>query len=110
MNTPLHKAVYNGHNEVVQILIKRGADLKAKERTMNLSAAHMACLKGHAEVLQSLIEAKADLATTDSLGASPLHLASQGEKESHTQCVQLLLDAGVDVRIFDDDFVSGCCC
>ena len=57
------------------------------------TALHMACEKGHAEVAEYLLAHEADMEARDSLGNTPLHVATQHQQ---TQLVQILLDSGAD--------------
>jgi hypothetical protein len=73
-DTPLHKACYNGHAEVVKALLKKGADVHAKAND-GYTPLHCACRNGHAEVVKALLEKGADVHAKDIVGWTPLHWA-----------------------------------
>ena len=53
--TPLHRAAYEGHQEVAKYLIKQGAAVEAKANS-GWTPLHWAAQEGHREVVEYLIE------------------------------------------------------
>ena len=93
--TPLHYAVHlgNGQPEIVNLLLEKGANVKAKDR-VGMTALHMAAQLGYAEIAQLLTNFNADInARTGFLiiNETPLSLAA---KNGHADVVMVLLCAG----------------
>jgi len=91
--TPLHWASKSGHLETAQLLLEKGADVNAIDRTIR-TPLHWASQNGHLETAQLLLEKGANVNTADKAGLTPLHLASQN---GHVKVAQLLA-AAQDLR------------
>ncbi|XP_048351097.1 ankyrin repeat domain-containing protein 49 [Sphaerodactylus townsendi] len=86
--TPLHRAAYNGHLEVVRELIAHGADIHALT-VDSWTPLHSACKWNNTKIASFLLQHGADInAQTNGL-LTPLHLAS-GNRESK-ETLELLL-------------------
>ena len=69
--TPLHCAVTEGHADLAQLLISKGADVNvADERGM--TALHWAAHYGRQDLLEMLCAGHADVEARDSDGKSPI--------------------------------------
>ncbi|PNH11371.1 Serine/threonine-protein kinase TNNI3K [Tetrabaena socialis] len=66
--TALHYASLNGSKEVVEALLRAGADMAAKGKD-GWTALHYASLKGSKEVVEALLRAGADVAAKDKTSA-----------------------------------------
>jgi ankyrin repeat protein len=100
--TALHYAAANGHEEVVKLLLQRGADATVVNAWDNLTPLSSACAGGHLGVVQSLIDYQGlqALGMTASTGATPLHYAAKGGRED---VVKFLLGKGADANSQRED-------
>ncbi|KAL7921747.1 hypothetical protein ACQKWADRAFT_113122, partial [Trichoderma austrokoningii] len=95
--TDLIIASYYGHCAIVQLLLKKGADIEAKDgwgRTPLLWAAE----NGHEATVQLLLEKGADIEAKDRWDRTPL---SRAAEKGHEATVQLLLEKGADIEAKD---------
>ena len=74
LDTPLHMASFNGHCEVVQLLLNKGADPNKTNR-YGSTPLHRASSSGHKEVVLLLLEGGADRDVTNNFGSTPLDFA-----------------------------------
>uniref|UniRef100_A0A1B6CFN9 Uncharacterized protein n=1 Tax=Clastoptera arizonana TaxID=38151 RepID=A0A1B6CFN9_9HEMI len=86
--TPLHRACYNNHVEVVEYLLKNGADHCA--RTIdNWQPLHSACKWNSAKSAAKLLSFGANVNAISKGGLTPLHLAAGNSYAK--ECIELLL-------------------
>ena len=97
--TPLHLASSNGHQAIVEALIKAGADKDAKNNS-GCTPLHWASRNGQPAVEDFLIKAGADKEAKDKCGCTPLHKASAYD---HEAVVNILINAGVNKEAKDED-------
>ncbi|XP_038219833.1 ankyrin repeat domain-containing protein 50, partial [Zerene cesonia] len=91
--TPLHVSAWQGHTEMVNLLIKvGGAAVDGRDRCAR-TALHAAAWRGRAAALRALLAHGADPAAVCTQGATPLGIAAQ---EGHEECVLWLLQHGAD--------------
>ena len=83
-----------GRDEIVRELVRRGANVNAKNK-YGSSALIAASLAGHEQTVNELINAGAILDITNSRGNTPLMAASY---RGHVGVVRLLLDANADIN------------
>ncbi|XP_028924250.1 transient receptor potential cation channel subfamily A member 1 [Ornithorhynchus anatinus] len=91
--TPLHLAAKNGHDKVVQYLIRKGALFLSDHR--GRTALHHAALGGYTQTLHVILDT--NLKCTDQLdedGNTALHLAG---REGHAKATSLLLHSGAQI-------------
>ncbi len=96
---PLHAAADRGHATIVELLVRRGADVELpgyRGRTALLLAAK----RGSTTVVRRLIEAGANVDGADDAGNRPL---SEAIAESHRGVVALLIESGADLDAFNAD-------
>jgi len=92
---PLHFASYDGHTEIVKLLIKAGADLNVQNK-FGETPLHFANMDGHKDCIELLINAGADVNIQDNDGWTALHFASYS---GYKDIVELLINAGVNVNL-----------
>ena len=94
--SPLDLGARSGHAEVVELLLKAGADVNAKG--VGWTALDMAASEGHLDVVVLLIRSGGEVNVKDLLGSTPLHRAARG---GHAEVVIALLAAGAEVNARD---------
>jgi len=72
----LHRATWDGHKEVVELLIAKGADVNAKDKYGKIPL-HRAC-ECEKEIAELLLDKGADVNAKDNDGETPLDQA-EGE-------------------------------
>ncbi len=87
--TALMGASMNGHLEIVELLIEKGADVN--DNIIGTTVLMCASLNGHIEIVEFLIDNGADVNVRDSRGSNVLKYAS---KNGHEEIVRILKDAG----------------
>ncbi|CAH1779098.1 unnamed protein product [Owenia fusiformis] len=91
--TGLHISAANGHENIVRLLITRGAALD-KSNTFGWTALMQASRHGHTNIIALLLQHQADIYARNRLGANALTLAARG---GHLQTVKFLVEAGLDI-------------
>jgi hypothetical protein len=92
-------AAYNGHKDVVELLLNVSAEVNAKNAEEDTSL-HAAAIKGNAEIAELLLANKAEVNARDKRGWTPLHLAAGND---HVQVVELLLAHKADAEAKSND-------
>jgi serine/threonine-protein phosphatase 6 regulatory ankyrin repeat subunit B len=93
----LHEAAHSGFHEVVEHLIKLGANVDEMNKEGS-TPLHLAASSGHVEATDALITAGANLKAMNEDGSTPLHLAGRcGEIE----VARKILDRGGKVETVD---------
>jgi hypothetical protein len=87
--TALHTASVNGHREIVDTLLSRGAAVDART-DYRWTPLHWAALGGHSAVCSALLSAGADPAAQDKDGETALDKAEQNQANDWEGCVALL--------------------
>jgi len=87
--TPLHGAAFNGHVEVVKILLQNGGDVRAMTNNME-TPAHWAAALGRKAVMEVLVAHGAELDAKD--GAMKHTPLEKAKANNHIEVVSLLED------------------
>lgn len=81
--TPLHRACYSNHPDIVEFLLKHGADVEA--RTCDgWTPLHSACKWNHFDCADLLLDYGSDINSLTNGGQTPLHLASSHPEAKET--------------------------
>ncbi|KAL1502534.1 hypothetical protein ABEB36_007665 [Hypothenemus hampei] len=91
--TPLHVSAWQGHTEMVSLLLTYGKAQVDACDLENRTALHSASWQGHSEIVKLLLQNGAMPDHTCNQGATALGIASQ---EGHELCVVALLEHGAD--------------
>jgi ankyrin repeat protein len=89
--TALLIACYSGHQEIVDFLIEKGADVKQRDK-FGAAPLHMAVIGGFKEIVEKLAANGADISASTVTGRVPVELAFESE---HLAIIELLLNRGV---------------
>jgi hypothetical protein len=74
--TPLYFAAYNGHVEIIRLLLQNGAEVNAKDNHGH-TPLQDAAFQGHVDILHLLVENGADLEAQSNGGWRALHYAAR---------------------------------
>ncbi|XP_056019553.1 ankyrin-2-like isoform X16 [Ostrea edulis] len=95
----LHLASKEGHIDIVQELLKRGANVEAATKKGN-TALHIASLAGHLNIVKLLVDNGAKYDVQAHVGFTPLYMAAQ---EGHADVVKYLLSSGANQSLSTKD-------
>jgi len=93
--TPLHFAATAGHENVIQLLVKLGADLEVMD-SIGSTPLHYAARNGQVDALRALINLGANPDAQDEIGTQPIHAAAFGGNEA---AIKLLASQGANVNV-----------
>ncbi len=97
--TPLWKAAYLGKVDMVKMLLKKRANIEAKDSTYGRTPLWIAAESGQFEVMQVLLEKEAYIEARDTYnGRTPLWVAAELGRED---TVKLLLQYGAEIDTKD---------
>ncbi len=101
--TPIIIATSTGQVQIVQILLRAGADVNTKEGANGETALMYAALRGNIPLVRVLLDAKARVNLKDDVGRTALHFAARDGK---IEIMELLLVAGADPLAEDSHFLG----
>jgi ankyrin repeat protein len=106
--TLLLQAASSGHPELVDFLLKHGADPNLSGDTLSSAgsertALHVAAANGQAQMVEQLLKAKADVKARDFNLQTPLHLGVLSEKGD---IIRLLVKAGAPIHATDRNHIT----
>lgn len=104
--TALHGAAESGHYEVVQMLLRHGAQTNVLEANYGQTPLHLAALNGHSKVVKILLDNGAIPNLTDEDGWMPIHV---GAWTGNDEVVRILLE-NVDVNEAGKDGLTALHC
>ncbi|KAF0484277.1 Collagen alpha-5VI chain [Gigaspora margarita] len=97
--TALHKAAYHGHQQIVQILLEKKADIIKAVSKDGWTSLHFAAAAGHIEVIKILLKYERDIIRAkDKDSKIALYLAAE---RKHIKTVKYLLEIEASI---DKDF------
>jgi len=97
-NTPLHYAALYGNAESVRILLERGADVKARNKS---DATPLIYAAYNFDKTRLLVEKGSDINAKSTIGMTPLLVAVS--VHGNTETVRYLLEKGADIKALTRD-------
>src|SRR5712671_3641194 len=95
--SPIYAAVSRGHQDVVDLLQRHGADSDTRDG-LGKTLLHATLEKGHVKVAKWLLELGADINSRDNRGRKPLHVIQSKSEDA----ALLLLERGADPGVRAD--------
>ena len=99
----MHKATFNGHKDVVELLLAHGAEINAANNKYGATPLHLAAQEGYKGVAELLLARGAEVNAKDKDGETPLYIAAKKNRSidlnrellaDHGGVVELLLRHG----------------
>ncbi len=98
IGTPVHRAIYRNHIDVLKLLVKNKANVNVLMMPRKWTPLH--CTFGQKkEAAKILIENGAEIDAMDSQGKTPLFWAINSGNENLINIARMLIDKGADVNI-----------
>ena len=94
--TPLHLAAKNGFRDLVDVLVRSGGNVNARNFPMQETPLHLATRNGHRHIAQFLVQQGSQVnARNFPMQETPLHLAA---RNGHQLIAQVLIQQGSQVN------------
>jgi ankyrin repeat protein len=100
--TSLILAAKNAHDDVVRLLVKRGAKVDACDQ-IGRTALHVAADNGHRNTVLELLDLGANIGAVDKKGNTALHYCAE---KNFAPIARLLLDRGINVEAQNVDCLT----
>jgi len=100
MKNPMLRACFGGHVEVVELLIKRGANINLPDCD---GWTPLMYAREHVKIINLLIKYGADIESRTHYGSTALYLAC---KTLNSECIEKLLENGANIDVCDNDIES----
>lgn len=97
--SPLARAILNGHQEVANLLLKRGADLNILTKDKN-NILMLSVLSGKKDFIESLIKMGAEIDQKNNAGNTALMIAASAGDDAITE---LLINSGANLQLRNND-------
>jgi ankyrin repeat protein len=97
--TPLYSACRRGCDDLVTLLLQKGAAVNARVSNDCRSALHTATVNGFLDIANALIENGADLNAISATGYAPLHFAFKKNRLDRGRIARLLAYNGADLHL-----------
>jgi ankyrin repeat protein len=96
-HAPIHLATVKGNSDIVQLLLKNGAEVNVVGTDSGCTSLHYAASVGHVDLCELLVRYGADIDAQTAKLETPLHLAVA---KGHREVVAILLkySARLDIR------------
>ena len=91
----LNKAIADKHENLVSLLVSKGAEINEKTGSSEFSPLHQAAIAGCKQICELLISRGANVNAKDTDGQTPLHWAA---RVGNRDIVEILLDCGAEVN------------
>jgi hypothetical protein len=92
------RAAHDMSSDILRVLIEYGADITRTTSNKYYSAMHAAVLGGQLEIVKSLTSLGHSIDATNTLGETPLHLATRTPGAQSREIAKFLADKGADVN------------
>ncbi|XP_051928654.1 ankyrin repeat and SOCS box protein 3 [Hippocampus zosterae] len=102
LSCPLYAAVSNGHKDVVELLMAKGAQLNRSHTASCWTCLHLAVYQDRVDIVRLLVRS-ANLEAPDDYKITPLFLAAQ---HGRRECLEVLVRAGANVNAQAVDLAS----
>lgn len=103
--TALYDAVFVGNEEIVEMLLERGANVAAEAPEDGATSLHIAAEHGDRSILRRLLQTDIGphLGTFDYIERTPLHCAV---RRGDVEAARMLLEAGADVNAVNEERIG----
>ena len=96
--TPLHWAVYYGFDDVVLLLIKRGASVSCRTKADQMTPIHIASFYNRTKCLQIMLKENNGILNQMDIDFSPIHISVLG---SSPRCSLILIDSNANCKFIN---------
>ncbi|KIE04350.1 hypothetical protein NF27_IN00910 [Candidatus Jidaibacter acanthamoeba] len=100
--TPLQNALYNGYDEIAQLILEHNPDVKTADIKGN-TVIHLCLIGSKINLIPLLVERGADINACNKDGFTALHLAANG---GHVEGYKLLLEQGANPNITIEGYTA----